>query len=139
MRKLNPKVIDVNKVKPLELGGVYLSRMILDDEVTGRDGIMQINHGTVKPEVKLGGDLHDQDEIYYILSGKGKLKLGDDMIDLYPDQIIFIPAGVFHAIDNSESDEEMKILTFWKEASFNETYVKRMELWGKSFKTIDEE
>lgn len=138
MRKLNPKVIDVNEVMPLVSGGVYQSRMILDDEVTGRDGIMQINHGTVMPHVKLGGDLHTQDEIYYILSGRGKLKLGEDVIDIHADQIIFIPAGCFHAIDNSESDEEMKILTFWKEASFNEMYLKRLELWGKSFRTINE-
>lgn len=138
MRKLEPKLIDVNKVMPLELGGVYLSRMILDDEVTGRDGVMQINHGTVRPHVKLDGDLHTQDEIYYILSGKGKLKLGEEVVDIHADQIIFIPAGCFHAIDNSESDEEMKILTFWKEASFNDTYIERLNLWGKSFRTIDE-
>lgn len=139
MGKLNPLVVDVDRVKPLELGGVYDSRMILDEVITGREGVMQINHGTVKPRVALGGDLHDEDEIYYILSGHGKLKLGDDVIDIKPDMVIFIPAGVFHALDNSESDEEMTLLTLWKKAEYNDTYVKRVELWGKSFKTIDEE
>ena len=139
MDKLNPLVVDVENVKPLELGGVYNSRMILDDVITGREGVIQMNHGTVKPRVALGGDLHDEDEIYYILSGHGKLKLGDDVIDIKPNMVIFIPAGVFHALDNSESDEEMTLLTFWKKAEYNDTYVKRVELWGKSFKTIDED
>ena len=61
------------------------------------------------------------------------------MIDIKPNMVIFIPAGVFHALDNSESDEEMTLLTFWKKAEYNDTYVKRVELWGKSFKTIDED
>ena len=51
MDKLNPLVVDVENVKPLELGGVYNSRMILDDVITGREGVIQMNHGTVKPRV----------------------------------------------------------------------------------------
>ncbi|MBO5408279.1 MAG: cupin domain-containing protein [Clostridia bacterium] len=139
MKKLPPLAVDVNKVKPLSFGESYDSRMILDHEITGRDNVIQINHGTVKPGFALGGGVHEEDEIYYILSGKGKLQLDDEIIDVYPDQIIFIPAGCFHALDNSESDEEMKILTFWRDYRFNEAYEERVKQWGKSFKTIDEE
>lgn len=139
MKKLPPLVVDANKVKPLSFGESYDSRMILDHEITGRDNVIQINHGTVKPGFALGGGVHEEDEIYYILSGKGKLQLDDEMIDVYPDQVIFIPAGCFHALDNRESDEEMKILTFWRDYRFNEAYEERIKQWGKSFKTIDEE
>ncbi len=139
MKKLPPLAVDVNKVKPLSFGESYDSRMILDHEITGRDNVIQINHGTVKPGFALGGGVHEEDEIYYILSGKGKLQLDDEIIDVYPDQIIFIPAGCFHALDNRESDEEMKILTFWRDYRFNEAYEERVKQWGKSFKTIDEE
>ena len=139
MKKLPPLVVDANKVKPLSFGESYDSRMILDHEITGRDNVIQINHGTVKPGFALGGGVHDEDEIYYILSGKGKLQLDDEIIDVYPDQVIFIPAGCFHALDNRESDEEMKILTFWRDYRFNEAYEERIKQWGKSFKTIDEE
>ncbi|MBR5240125.1 MAG: cupin domain-containing protein [Clostridia bacterium] len=139
MKKLPPLVVDANKVKPLSFGESYDSRMILDHEITGRDNVIQINHGTVKPGYALGGGVHEEDEIYYILSGKGKLQLDDEIIDVYPDQVIFIPAGCFHALDNRESDEEMKILTFWRDYRFNEAYEERIKQWGKSFKTIDEE
>ena len=139
MNKIPPLVVDVDRVKPLELGGVYDSRMILDEVIAQKEGVIQMNHGTVKPHVALGGDLHDEDEIYYILTGHGKLKLNDEVIDIKPNMVIYIPAGVFHALDNSESDEEMTLLTFWKNANDNETYVKRVELWGKSYKTIDED
>ena len=138
-KKLNPLVVDVAKVKPLQMGAEYQSRMILDHVITGRDDVIQINHGTVAPRSALGGGVHDEDEIYYILSGKGKLALNDDVVDVYAGQVIFIPAGCFNALDNSESDEEMTILTFWRDYRFNEAYAERVKQWGKSFKTIDED
>ena len=112
MDKLEPKVIDVDKVMPMHCGDSYDSRMILDHVVTGRDGVIQVNHGT--------------------------LRLDDKVVDVHPNQIIFIPAGVFHALDNSESDEPMTILTMWKDYRFNDAYAARMKLWGKSFRTVDE-
>ncbi|MBR4723246.1 MAG: cupin domain-containing protein [Clostridia bacterium] len=139
MKKIEPVVVDVEKVKPLSFGAEYDSRMILDHVITKRDNVIQINHGTVKAGYALGGAAHEEDEIYYILSGKGKLRLDDKIIDVYADQVIFIPAGCFHALDNSQSSEDLKILTFWRDYRFNDAYEERMRLWGKSFKTIDEE
>jgi len=139
MEKLNPLVVDVDKVKPLSFGDSYDSRMILDHVITKRDGVIQINHGTVKAGFALDGAAHEEDEIYYILSGNSKLKLDDEIVDVYADQVIFIPAGCFHALDNSMSDTDLKILTFWKDYKFNDAYEERIKQWGKSFKTIDEE
>ena len=138
MEKLEPVVVNVNKVKPLSFGESYDSRMILDHVITKRDNVIQMNHGTVKAGYALDGGVHEEDEIYYILSGNGKLTLGDEIIDVYPDQVIFIPAGCFHALDNRESDTDMKILTFWRDYRFNEAYEERVRQWGTSFKTIDE-
>ncbi len=137
--KLKPFFTNVNNVKPLMFGEEYASRMILDHVVTGRDGVIQMNHGTVKAGCALGGGVHDEDEIYYILSGHGKLQLDEEIIDVVPNQVIFIPAGCFHALDNRESEEDMCILTFWKDYRYNEAYEARMKQWGKSFVTIDED
>ena len=131
--------MDVKKVKPLIFGKEYESRMILDHVITGRDDVIQINHGTVKAGYALGGATHEEDEIYYILSGHGKLKLNEDIVDVSANQVIFIPAGCFHALDNRDSDEDLCILTFWRDWRFNDAYETRLKLWGKSFKTIDED
>jgi mannose-6-phosphate isomerase-like protein (cupin superfamily) len=139
MDKLKPLIVAVDRVKPLPMGNAYDSRMILDHVITGRDGVIQVNHGTVKPRSALGGSAHEKDEIYYILSGRGKLRLDDEVVEIGPDQVIFIPGGVFHALDNTGSDEDLKILTFWQDFRDNEAYQERLERWGKSFKTIDEE
>ena len=138
-KKLSPLQVEVAKVKPLLFGEEYESRMILDHVITGRDNVIQINHGTVKAGYALGGATHDEDEIYYILSGHGKLQLDEKIVDIAPNQVIFIPAGCFHALDNRDSDEDMCILTFWRDWRFNDAYEERIKQWGKSFKTIDEE
>lgn len=137
--KLDYLVVDVNKVKPLMFGEEYASRMILDHVITGRDNVIQINHGTVAPHSLLGGGVHEEDEIYYILSGHGTCRLGDDVVEVHEGQVIFIPAGCFHALDNSQSDKEMTILTFWRDYRFNDAYAERVRQWGKSFKTVDED
>ena len=138
-KKLPPLQVKVNQVKPLLFGKEYESRMILDHVITGRDDVIQITHGTVKAGYALGGGVHEEDEIYYILSGKGKLQLDDKIVDVAGGEVIFIPAGCFHALDNRESNEDMCILTFWKDWRFNDAYAERVKQWGKSFKTIDEE
>jgi mannose-6-phosphate isomerase-like protein (cupin superfamily) len=138
-KQLSPLQVDVNRVKPLIFGKEYESRMILDHVITGRDDVIQINHGTVKAGYALGGATHDEDEIYYILSGHGKLQLDEKIVDIAPNQVIFIPAGCSHALDNRDSDEDMCILTFWRDWRFNDAYEERLKQWGKSFKTIDEE
>ena len=46
-KKLDALVVDVAKVKPLMFGEDYASRMILDHVITGRDGVIQINHGLI--------------------------------------------------------------------------------------------
>ena len=114
-KKLPPLQVKVDRVKPLIFGKEYESRMILDHVITGRDGVIQINHGTVKAGYALGGATHEEDEIYYILSGSGKLQLDENIIDIAGGEVIFIPAGCFHALDNRESKEDMCILTFWKD------------------------
>lgn len=129
----------VEKVKPLAFGKEYESRMILDHQITGRDDVIQINHGTVKAGYALGGAAHDEDVIYYILSGHGKLQLDEKIVDVAGNQVIFIPAGCFHALDNRESDEDLCILIFWRDWRFNDAYEERIRQWGTSFKTIDEE
>lgn len=138
-KPLPPLQVEVKKVKPLIFGKEYESRMILDHVITGRDDVIQINHGTVKAGYALGGATHEEDEIYYILSGHGKLKLNDEIVDVSANQVIFIPAGCFHALDNRDSNEDLCILTFWRDWRFNDAYEARLKLWGKSFKTVDED
>lgn len=64
------------------------------------------------------GDPHTHDvsqEAWYVISGKGKLIVGDESAELVPDSLVVAPAGVEHQIMN-DSDEPLKVLFFFSPA-----------------------
>ena len=135
---LEGKVINSREVKPFSTGPTYDSRMILDDIVAGTKTV-QINEGTLKGGCNTGGGTHEDNEIYYIVKGEGILTLGDKVYDVSQGSLVFIPAGVFHAVKNKSKKKDFVLITIWMDASKNEMYELRMKAWGKSFKTIYED
>jgi len=136
-----------SKVKPLVCSPKYISRMLLD-HTNSESKKIQVNHGIIAPGAallppKAHGTLDDPyDETYVILKGKCKIFLDGEVQDLEPGDVVFIPGGVYHGLDNSLGTEEVGILTIWAGAppkGINEVYDLRIEKWGKSYKTIDEE
>lgn len=98
-----------------------------------------MNEGTLAPGCKTGGGVHEKPEIYYIVKGEAKLHLDDDVYDVAPGSLAYIPGGVFHWLENKSTTEPFVILTLWEKAEDNEVYNLRIEKWGKSFKTIYED
>ena len=125
-------LFDTKRVKSFKVDEKYSSRMLLDDEMVGRRTV-QINEGTVEPGARLGGGVHEDDEIYYILSGDGILIIGDAEEKVEAGYLVFIPAGTFHALYNTNNEKKMELLTFWREPSSNDVYEKRMNEWGSAF------
>jgi mannose-6-phosphate isomerase-like protein (cupin superfamily) len=57
---------------------------------------------------------HDEDEVYYIVSGQGQIDVADETRSVQPGSIVFVAAHVphkFHSIT-----EELKILVFFAPA-----------------------
>jgi mannose-6-phosphate isomerase-like protein (cupin superfamily) len=57
---------------------------------------------------------HDQDEIYHVVSGRGRIQVAGEDRDVGPGSVIFVPAQVehrFHSID-----ERLEILVFFAPA-----------------------
>lgn len=125
----------------------YHSQHILGKETTGRHDLL-LNQGTVDPHTGLGGGHHpDNDEIYYVVSGRTLVDLGGDPNDgtghatyrLVPGVVVFIPAGVFHRLRN-DGDEPLVILTIWPQPSVkgaNGIHDERLEMWGTGFRLRD--
>jgi mannose-6-phosphate isomerase-like protein (cupin superfamily) len=112
--------------------------MLLDDLVAGTEAI-NVNEGTLTGGGKTGGGIHGENEIYYVVKGEAVLHLDNETLDIGPGCLVFIPAGVFHSLDNKSETEDFILLTLWQRASSNEVWHARMKAWGKSFKTIEEE
>jgi len=54
---------------------------------------------------------HNEDEVYYVVSGRAKLRVGDEDYPVQPGTVVFVPAHAvhfFHAIE-----EELVLVVFW--------------------------
>jgi mannose-6-phosphate isomerase-like protein (cupin superfamily) len=50
------------------------------------------------------GDLHAhkrEQEVWFVIAGTGRLKIGDDEVELVPDTLVVAPPGTQHQIMNS--------------------------------------
>jgi mannose-6-phosphate isomerase-like protein (cupin superfamily) len=64
--------------------------------------------------------LHRQlEEVYYILSGQGRMTVGDEQRDVGPGDAIYIPRGNRHTLENT-GDEPVRLLLVCGPAFFYE-------------------
>ena len=60
-------------------------------------GVYELAAGSIDPQSP-----HTEDEVYYVASGRGRIRIGDQDRELQPGSIVFVNAGVdhrFHSID----------------------------------------
>jgi mannose-6-phosphate isomerase-like protein (cupin superfamily) len=81
--------------------------------------------GTVLLPPGASGDAHiheDSQETWFVISGRGKLKIGDEEIALIPDTVAVAPQGIEHQIFN-DSDEPLKVIFMFSPAGPEEQYL----------------
>ena len=54
---------------------------------------------------------HDRDEVYVTISGRGKLTVEGEAVDVAPDSIVFVKAGVDHFFH--DVSEDLSLLVFF--------------------------
>lgn len=135
------KLVNAENVVPYVCGPEYSSRMLIGDEMAGHP-VINVNEGTLAPHTQTGGGVHEQTEIYYVAkckSGCCYVGLDDKKLLVKNGDFIVIPGGVFHWIDNTQSDEEFKIITLWSRQEENELYFTRFNAWGTSVRNLDDD
>lgn len=96
----------------IQLKGV--NRNILDVKVSGSDtnGDLAIFEQTSLSQGK-GTPLHvhpSQDEVFYILEGAYKFKVGDELFDLQKGDSIFLPRKIPHAWTQASTNGKMVVI-----------------------------
>lgn len=49
------------------------------------------------------------DEFYYVIAGRGEMKIADQVVPVQPGDHIFTPSGVAHGIENTSPDSYLKV------------------------------
>ena len=138
MKQMQWLLANAENTVPFECDDAYSSRMLTGDEMAGMP-VANINHGTLKARKNTGGGVHDETEIYIILScGDGSaVWLDKDRLPAKCGDIIVIPPGVFHWIENEKCDQPFVLLTVWQRQEQNQTYFARLKAWGTSVRLED--
>lgn len=130
-------IASISKVKNFKVNDAYSSRMVLDN-TNSESERMQINYGTLAAGANLlPASAHaDYDETYIITKGSCRLQLDEAWYEVEKGDVVFIPKGVRHGLDNThgtETVELLAILPFTPKPGQSGVYDGRIKAWGKSY------
>lgn len=54
---------------------------------------------------------HAEDEVYYVIGGRGTIRVADEDRPVKPGSLVFVAAGVEHRFHSIE--EDLRVLVFW--------------------------
>ena len=54
---------------------------------------------------------HKEDEVYYVISGRGQIRVAGEDRPVQPGSLVFVAAGVEHRFHDIEAD--LRVLVFW--------------------------
>ncbi len=116
--------IKEQEVKGLKLPGRNW-KMLINEEVGSKNvtfGLAEFPAGSSP-----GSHKHDvQEEIIFILEGKGSMTIGNEVVCLEPGMTIFVPPGVDHAVIN-DGDQTIRLITLFSPQVIPGSYDKSHE------------
>ncbi len=75
--------------------------------------ITYISLARLQPRLSYESHKHeDHEEIYYIIKGRGKIKIETEESSFQDGDVIYIPDKKFHTITNDQDDEMVEFLAF---------------------------
>jgi mannose-6-phosphate isomerase-like protein (cupin superfamily) len=92
--------------KRKERGDLYLQFLSMQDLSVG---LYELEAGASDPQKP-----HTEDEVYYVLRGRGTIRVGNETSEVKPGSIVFVAAGADHKFFNIQAD--LSILVFFAPA-----------------------
>jgi quercetin dioxygenase-like cupin family protein len=102
------RAVALDDVPRIELPGGSWSRMVVTDQSVSGNGA-SLGYSVFTPGTATDPVSHETEEVAYVLSGSGELRLDDGAVPFKAGDGLFIPAGVWHAVANT-SDEDVAMV-----------------------------
>lgn len=105
MKKRQVVVADSVPFREVEWG---LTKNLVDPETMGSEKLL-IKITEYRPGYSHKLHMHPlQDEVIYVLAGRGVTETREDRIEIGPGSVVFVPAGVHHATHNGSATEPLR-------------------------------
>lgn len=104
-------VVPLSSVEPIDLPQGSWSRMLVtSDRVPGNAG--SLGYSVFTPGTVVGPVRHEVEEMAYVVSGSGELRLDDGVLEFRDGDALHIPAGVWHAVANTGRVDVVMVFGF---------------------------
>jgi quercetin dioxygenase-like cupin family protein len=103
--------VRLEDVEPIELPGGSWSRMVLTDKTLSGNGA-SLGYSVFTPGCVTSMVAHETEEVAYVLSGSGELRLDGESVPFAAGQGLHVPAGVWHAVANTGDDDVVMVFGF---------------------------
>jgi quercetin dioxygenase-like cupin family protein len=99
-------VVNLDDVEPIELPLGSWSRMV------AKGNGSSLGYSVFTPGTELTPVRHEVEEVAYVVSGNGELRLDDGAVGFRTGDALHIPAGVWHAVVNTGQDDVVMVFGF---------------------------
>jgi quercetin dioxygenase-like cupin family protein len=105
------QTVALDAVEPIALPGDSWSRMVLNDRSL-EGNASSLGYSVFTPGTVTAMVCHETEEVAYVLSGSGELRLEDGAAPFAAGQGVFVPAGVWHAVANTGAEDVAMVFGF---------------------------
>jgi quercetin dioxygenase-like cupin family protein len=103
--------VGLDDVEQIELPGGSWSRMLVTEgKVSGNSS--SLGYSVFSPGSVVGPVCHETEEVAYVVSGSGELQLDDGPFPFTGGQALHIPAGCWHAVANTGTEDVIMVFGF---------------------------
>lgn len=103
-------VVPLEDVTPIDLPGGSWSRVLLTGQRVGAATALGLS--AFAPRTSTAMLCHETEELAYVLTGRGVIRLEDVDVPYGPESAIYIPAGVWHAVVNGDDEPVRMVFAF---------------------------
>ena len=92
--------------------------------------VSSLGYSVFTPGAETDDLSHAVEELAFVVSGSGELRLEDEVVALRAGSAVFIPARLWHTVANSGDEDLMMVFTFPDQG-----YPETEHRWGRSSST----
>ena len=105
------RAVALDDVPVIELPNGSWSRMVVTDQSVSGNGA-SLGYSVFTPGTATAPVSHETEEVAYVLSGSGELRLDEGAVQFKAGDGLFIPAGVWHAVVNTGDEDVAMVFGF---------------------------
>jgi quercetin dioxygenase-like cupin family protein len=103
--------VALDDVDRIDLPGGSWSRMLVTD-ASVEGNASSLGYSVFAPGSVVGPVRHETEEVAYVVSGTGELQLDDGPFAFHGGQALHIPAGIWHAVANTGTEDVVMVFGF---------------------------